>query len=229
MTEGEKLLIDDLNEFVRQSSDQLEEQQSTGIRPPPKIETTEQTLDTTRFGMEFSPEPLAEAAPGGGGEPPPEENCITHLSLEVCQQYGGQNCYIDIFETIEVDIEVECPLDLGTSGCKVVSNNFPLTSQVYVEHGGGCAAMEDISDAYFNFYPDCFYFDVSTGWNFTPAIVFPHYTGTGLTVLGSPVVLGFVDLIADGPFESDPSDGPCPCWVEGGGSVQCSHFVLTFS
>lgn len=71
MTEGEKLLIDDLNEFVRQSADQLEEQQSTGIRPPPKIETTEQTLDTTRFGMEFSPEPLSEAAPGGGGEPPP--------------------------------------------------------------------------------------------------------------------------------------------------------------
>ena len=155
--------------------------------------------------------------------PPPE--CITHITIEACFQYGGEECYVDISETIEADINMECPLDLTTSGCKMTSNDFLLSSQIWV----GCpdpGAESDITGAYFHFYPTCLFFDVATGWSFTPSIVFPNWP---LTVLSSGVNLGFVDLVADGPFESDPGDGPCPCWSPGGGSIQCNHYTITFS
>lgn len=70
MTEGERLLIDDLNEFVRQTSEDIDDlPQTTGIRPHPLIETTEETLGTKRFGFGFAPPPTAEAFPSE--EPPP--------------------------------------------------------------------------------------------------------------------------------------------------------------
>lgn len=68
MSPGEQHLLDDLNEFVRQTSDLLEDEPKTsGIRPPPQIEVTETTLDTTRFGFEFGPKPEAQVEPSPGG------------------------------------------------------------------------------------------------------------------------------------------------------------------
>lgn len=70
-TKGEADLVDDLNEFVRQSSNLAADvPQTTGIRPHPVIEETEQTLDTSRFGFEFGPIPESESEPGSGGGPP---------------------------------------------------------------------------------------------------------------------------------------------------------------
>ncbi len=161
----------------------------------------------------------------GGGPTPPPPDCPTHLSIQVCFQYGGATCYVNISETIEVDVIMECPLDLTTSGCKMLSNDFLLSSQVWAGPCPDPGVEFDITGAYWKFYPICLFFDVSTGWSFTPEIVFPNWP---LGVLSSGVNLGFVDLIADGPFESDPSDGPCPCW-DGTSSVQCNHYVLTFS
>jgi hypothetical protein len=96
VTRGESELISDLNDFVRQTSDQLDEQDtSTGIRPNPVIEVTEQTLDTSRFGLEFAPQPLAEAQPdsqGGEGEPTGACCVETDCTIETepdCTGMGG--------------------------------------------------------------------------------------------------------------------------------------------
>ncbi len=70
ITRGEQNVIDDANEFVRQSANlQSEIPETSGIRPHPLVESTEQTLDTTRFGFGFGPKPLADVTPESGGPP----------------------------------------------------------------------------------------------------------------------------------------------------------------
>lgn len=101
MTKGEQDLITDLNEFVRQTADLTEDvPQTSGIRPHPVIEETETTLETTRFGFEFGPQPESESEPGGppappepcvcdstwtcpGGCTPPSGSCIHYIQFQV--------------------------------------------------------------------------------------------------------------------------------------------------
>lgn len=64
MTEGERLLIGDLNDFVRYTSQLLDEtKMGSGIRPHPVIESTESSLETTRIGMTIQDTP-EEIDPG---------------------------------------------------------------------------------------------------------------------------------------------------------------------
>lgn len=92
MTRGEQLVLDDANDFVRQATEQLEDQdQSTGIRPYPVIEASETTLDTTRFGMQFGPKPLSEAEPGSEA-PPPEEPTGACCVDEFCSITTEAHC-----------------------------------------------------------------------------------------------------------------------------------------
>lgn len=64
MTEGERLLIGDLNDFVRYTSQLTSEiPQSTGIRPHPVIESSETSLETTRIGLSIQDTP-EEVNPG---------------------------------------------------------------------------------------------------------------------------------------------------------------------
>lgn len=54
MTEGERLLIADLNDFVRYTSQLLDEtRMGNGIRPHPVIESSETSLETSRFGLQI--------------------------------------------------------------------------------------------------------------------------------------------------------------------------------
>lgn len=89
MTEGEKLLIDDLNEFIRQGANQLDEGQSTGIQPHPLILRTETVLTSKKQGLEFSPQPIAEAGPEQPICPPPEEDVCPDTSLDVTVEISG--------------------------------------------------------------------------------------------------------------------------------------------
>src|SRR2546430_2046518 len=82
MTEGEKFVLADANEFIRQTANLIDEaEQSTGIRPHPIIEESETVLETTRFGMQFAPEPLAESEPGAGQPPPPPVGCTCAIRV----------------------------------------------------------------------------------------------------------------------------------------------------
>lgn len=58
MTEGERLLIADLNDFVRYTSQLLDEtRMGSGIRPHPVIESSETSLETTRIGLSIQDTP----------------------------------------------------------------------------------------------------------------------------------------------------------------------------
>lgn len=64
-TVGEQELLSDVNEFVRQTANLTSDMsQSSGLRPHPLIESTEQRLDTVRFGQiiqQQSDEPSPES------------------------------------------------------------------------------------------------------------------------------------------------------------------------
>ncbi len=85
ISRGEQGVIDDLNEFVRQSANlQSEVPETSGIRPHPLVESTEQTLDTSRFGFGFGPKPLSIVEPESGSQPPSVTCCPT--ATLVCDQ-----------------------------------------------------------------------------------------------------------------------------------------------
>ncbi len=95
-TKGEADLVSDLNEFVRQSANiQSEIPETSGIRPHPLVESTEQTLDTTRFGFGFGAQPEAAVEPGGGP---------SRLTGACC--FGDGSCLIET--------AVQCYLNGGT-------------------------------------------------------------------------------------------------------------------
>ncbi len=90
MTQGERNVLDDANEFVRQSANiQSEVPETSGIRPHPLVESTEQTLDTSRFGFGFGPKPLATVEPtsGSSGTSP----CPTTSQVQIVFS-GVLNC-----------------------------------------------------------------------------------------------------------------------------------------
>lgn len=62
-TEGEKLLVEYLNEFVRQTANLTSDvPQTSGVRPHPVIQSEETTLETKRFGLVIEQQP-DEATP----------------------------------------------------------------------------------------------------------------------------------------------------------------------
>lgn len=84
MSPGEQLVLNDANEFIRQTANLIDEaEQSTGIRPHPVIEESETVLETSRFGMQFGPEPLAEAtdSTSSGGVTCPSTITLTYHDI----------------------------------------------------------------------------------------------------------------------------------------------------
>lgn len=159
-------------------------------------------------------------------DPNPCGCIVLHTTVLICYQNLGDPCSLNVSETIYFDIPLQCPLDLGTSGPKgcIDTSLTTLSSQAWT--GAGCdpAIRPNITGAYFDFYPSgCINHDVSTGWSFTPSLVFPNWPFTQLATSINP---GFGDLRTMGTIQSDPSDGPCPCDVS---NTLCSHFEFTFT
>jgi hypothetical protein len=64
VTAGESELINDANEFVRQTSNLTSDlPQTTGVRPHPVIEVSESSVETSRFGLQIE---------DSSGEPTPQ-------------------------------------------------------------------------------------------------------------------------------------------------------------
>lgn len=65
MTQGEQNLLNDLNEFVRNTANLLEDRpQTTGIRQNPVIESSESSLVLKKFGGDFAPVETPESTLG---------------------------------------------------------------------------------------------------------------------------------------------------------------------
>lgn len=59
MTKAEQNLIDDLNEFIRQTSGLIGDRApSTGILPDPEIQVEQSVSQSVRFELKFAPEPF---------------------------------------------------------------------------------------------------------------------------------------------------------------------------
>lgn len=55
---GEQNLLDDANEFIRQTANLISDTPPvSGIRPNPVIDVTQTESSTVRFGTTFAPEP----------------------------------------------------------------------------------------------------------------------------------------------------------------------------
>ncbi len=88
MNPYERAALNDAEEAVWQiAGDQAEQEQTSGIRPPPQIEETESTLDGQLFGLDFGGQPLPEVFPSstsGGG---PRTITITFVDITLCPDY----------------------------------------------------------------------------------------------------------------------------------------------
>lgn len=84
-TTADRRLIEDLEDEVRDSSDQFaESQETTGIRPPPQIEVTETQTESTPFGGEFG-----QVSTEPGNDCPECEDCPPGTGCDFTQTATG--------------------------------------------------------------------------------------------------------------------------------------------
>lgn len=97
MTPQERAILQEAEDQAFETSQQLYNPLSSGIRPPPSIEETESSLEGQLFGLEFGAEPHAQSFPGAGVPLPPPPTCpsagvatidITIASLSLCSPYS---------------------------------------------------------------------------------------------------------------------------------------------
>ncbi len=114
ISRGEQNVIDDANEFVRQSANlQSEVPETSGIRPHPLIEATEQTLDTTRFGFGFGPKPLATIEPESGTPTTETGACCNEGACSQTTEAGCPGIFLGVGVPCDPNPCV-CPCDPDT-------------------------------------------------------------------------------------------------------------------
>lgn len=91
MTPEEIKARNDADEQVQQSINS-EEPETSGIRPPPQIESSEQVLEGAIFGFEFAGQPTATAEPGASTPPPPEGDTGACCVEGDCSMLSEEDC-----------------------------------------------------------------------------------------------------------------------------------------
>ncbi len=159
-TRGEAELLSDLNEFVRQSANlQSEVPETSGIRPHPLVESTEQTLDTTRFGFGFGPKPSSDVTPESGGPPTPMGACCD--SGEGCTIRTEHQCIHDGF-TYQGNGTVCDPNPCAQIGaCCFHDGSCIIESAADCALGGGAFAGFGTTCVECAHCPDCYCVDAS--------------------------------------------------------------------
>lgn len=146
MTPEERKIYNDAQEQSLQFAS--EEPETSGIRPPPKIEVSEQTLDGEIFGFDFAGQPFSTAEPGAS-TPPAGFACPSNLPDTMIVEFSGINVDCGCF-----DLSPKYAYQAITA-TDIAVNGVPIT----ITHSGfppwfGTDAVSYHLDLWFNDVPE---------------------------------------------------------------------------